>query len=68
MALSPRLRGEVRPLPGVGLYLAGGLDILLNGFKYVYRDQNKDQNNMYAPLLEPNRVRPVAEVGIAFYP
>jgi hypothetical protein len=61
-ALAPRVRAELRVLPAVGLYAGGGLDILLNDFAYVSDEPER------LLLLQPNRFRPVAELGISFYP
>jgi hypothetical protein len=60
--LAPRLRCELRIASIMGLYGGGGLDILLNKFKYV----SEGQPNPI--LLQPNPFRPVAELGISFYP
>ena len=61
-ALTPRVRAELRMSPSVGLYAGGGLDILFNDFAYVSKGTGAKE------LLHPNRFRPVAELGISFYP
>jgi hypothetical protein len=60
--LAPRVRCELRIARVMGLYGGGGLDILLNKFKYRSGGDEK------LVLLQPNPFRPVAELGISFYP
>jgi hypothetical protein len=69
-ALAPRLRAELRVLPVLGLYAGGGLDILLNTFPYIANRQGAscDQPGVCETLLQPKRYRPVAELGLSFYP
>jgi hypothetical protein len=64
--LSPRLRIELRLRPDFGLYAGGGADILLNQITYVLRESAPSPSDQVK--LSPNRVRPMAEVGLAFYP
>jgi hypothetical protein len=60
--LAPRVRCELRIARVMGLYGGGGLDILLNKFNYV------SSGDVQRVLLQPNPFRPVAELGISFYP
>jgi hypothetical protein len=62
LALGPHLRGELRVAPAVGLYAGGGLDILLSDFAYISSGVDA------AELFSPEQIRPVAELGISFYP
>jgi hypothetical protein len=66
-ALAPRVRGELAPMPELGLFAALGLDVLLNNFEYVvkYVDQPEAEPRT---LLRADDVRPVLELGVAFYP
>jgi hypothetical protein len=61
-ALGPRVRAELRLATAVGLYAGAGLDILLNDFAYVSRGVGARD------VLRPDSVRPVADLGISFYP
>jgi hypothetical protein len=62
VGIAPRVRAEFRPIVRLGVFLDGGLDIILNNFKYV------TAGDLAAPVLQPFPVRPVAEAGVAFYP
>jgi hypothetical protein len=66
-ALAPRLRGELTPVPDLGLFAALGLDILLNKFNYSV-EQTSSEGTQLLPLLRADDVRPVLELGVAFYP
>ncbi len=66
-ALAPRLRGELTPVPDVGLFAALGLDILLNNFSYAV-EQTSSRGTQLRQLLRADDVRPVLELGVAFYP
>jgi hypothetical protein len=66
-AFAPWVRGELAPMPELGLFAALGLDVLLNNFEYVvkYVDQPEAEPRT---LLRADDVRPVLELGVAFYP
>jgi hypothetical protein len=66
-ALAPRLRGEWLPVPDLGLYAAVGIEVLLNNFSYVLAYDPALQMEP-STLLRGHTVRPVVELGIAFYP
>jgi hypothetical protein len=60
--LSPRVRFEWRPWPPIGLYVGGGVDLLVTNLRYEALDPAR------AVLLRPSWVRPALEAGIAFHP
>jgi hypothetical protein len=66
-ALAPRLRGELTPVPELGLFAAVGLDILLSNFSYVAREIGSE-GTQSRTLLRADDVRPALELGVAFYP
>jgi hypothetical protein len=62
-AITLRGQAELRPLPYLGLAATLGVDVLLNNFSYV-----SDTPTVPTRVLRPHRLRPVAELGVAFYP
>jgi hypothetical protein len=63
LAVAPRIRGEVQPWPAWGFFAVLGMDILLNPFSYISKMDTRRTS-----LLRPRPIRPVAEIGVAFYP
>lgn len=63
LLLSPRLRVEYRLTSVLSVYLAAGGDIGLNQFSYVSRADGRDLVE-----LDPLKVRPSGELGVAFWP
>lgn len=65
-ALAPRVRGELFAAPFVSFFATLGMDVLLNNFQYqanVRADPEPRET-----LLHISGLRPVAELGLAFYP
>jgi len=63
LLLSPRLRVEYRLTSVLSVYLAAGGDIGLNQFSYVSRTDGRDLVE-----LDPLKIRPSGELGVAFWP
>jgi hypothetical protein len=61
--LGPRARLDFAFSRTVSLGLAVGLDLALNRFSFVSRDDRGDST-----LLEPSAVRPVVEAGVSLWP
>jgi hypothetical protein len=61
--LSPRFRLEYTPTDEVSIFLGFGVDFALNGFSFASRADGRLSTD-----LDPRRVRPSAELGIAFWP
>ena len=62
LAIEPRVRGELRLLPYLGIFLGAGTDLLLNHFKYISLESATQST-----LLRVRPVRPVAELGVALH-
>jgi hypothetical protein len=60
---SPRLRLDVALTRTVSLGIAGGLDVALNEFSFVSREDTVER-----VLLEPANPRPAVEVGLTVWP
>lgn len=61
-ALSPRVQVEWAATAALGIYANGGIDIVLNNFKYFYDDTDP------RVVLDPHRLRLVVSAGVAVYP
>jgi hypothetical protein len=61
--LSPRARIDIGLSPALAVYGALGADFGLNRFSFVSHVDGGDR-----VLLEPNVVRPAAELGLSFWP
>jgi hypothetical protein len=67
VALAPRLRGELAPAAELGVFAALGLDVLINNIIYE-AGYIGDSGRPPRQLLRAADVRPVLELGVAFYP
>lgn len=64
--LSGRLRAELFAVPTLSLFAAAGLDALFNNSDYITMELDPESSPVTVLRVMP--VRPVAEVGLAFYP
>jgi hypothetical protein len=62
VGFSPRVRGELGVLPWASFFAALGGDLFLNDVVYIVQVDGEPET-----LLEPARLRLVAEAGLAFY-
>jgi hypothetical protein len=66
VGLAPRVRGELLFLPWAGFFAAVGGDVIFNNVEYIVNVEDTEGVHPET-VLEPLRLRLVAEAGLAFY-